>query len=113
MSVRRGWPLLQEPFGTAVGLSIHGVNEFHPHGVDVAAADDLAFLEARSVIARMTLCRVISARTPTLAQALAWAPLWPRHVGKATLALEGAHTGPMACLDLESSENKAADFRSC
>jgi hypothetical protein len=49
--------------------------------------------------------RVISARTPTLAEAPAWAPLGPRQVGKITLALEGDDTRPAVCLDLESSGN--------
>lgn len=51
--------------------------------------------------------RVISAHTPTLAEAPALALPGPRQVGKVTLALEGAHTGPSGGLDLdlESSGN--------
>lgn len=105
MSVRRGLPLLQEPFGTAVRLSIHGVNEFHPRSDGAAAADDLAFLETHSVIARMIPRRLISALMAALAEALAVAPFGPRQVGKTSLALELANTQPAVYLHLEPSGN--------
>jgi hypothetical protein len=67
---------------------------------------NLAFLEARSAIARMIPRRLISAlASALLAEAPAVALLGPFHVGKATLPLEGARTGPAGCLDLESSGN--------
>jgi hypothetical protein len=49
--------------------------------------------------------RLISAIASALAEAPAVALLGPFHVGKATLPLEGARTGPAGCLDLESSGN--------
>jgi hypothetical protein len=59
--------------------------------------------------------RLISALASAMAEAPAVALLGPFHVGKATLPLEGARTGPAGCLDLEFSgnQNKAPAFRSC
>lgn len=66
---------------------------------------DLAFLEARSAIARMIPSRLISALTSAPAEAPAVALPGPRQVGKTTLALELANTRPAVYLDLESSGN--------
>jgi hypothetical protein len=88
--------------GLSWGLPIHGVNEFHPRP---AAGDDLAFLEAPSVIARMIPRRLISALTSALPEASAVALLAPCQVGKTTWALELAEMRPAVCLDIESSGN--------
>jgi predicted AAA+ superfamily ATPase len=82
------------------GLPIRGVNEFHPRP---AAGGNLAFLEARSVIARLIPRRLVSALTSSLAEAPAVALLGPRQVSKTILALELANTRP--AVDLESSGN--------
>lgn len=68
---------------------------------------DLAFLEARSIIAQMIPRRLVAALTSALAEAPAVALLGPRQVGKTTLALAVAGTRPSVYLDLESEADRA------
>lgn len=68
-------------------------------------AGDLAFLEARSVIARMIPGRLISAITSALAEAPAVALLGPRQVGRTILALELADMRPAVYVHPEPSGN--------
>jgi hypothetical protein len=79
---------------------IRGVNEFHPR---LAAGATLRFLRRVPQFERMMPRRVISARTPTLAEAPALG--LPCQVGKTTLALDLADMWPVACLDLKPSGN--------
>jgi predicted AAA+ superfamily ATPase len=66
---------------------------------------NLAFLEARSAIARMISRRLISALASALAEAPAVALVGPCQVGKTALALELANARPTVYRDLESSGN--------
>jgi predicted AAA+ superfamily ATPase len=67
----------------------------------------LAFLERRSIIARMIPRRLLPALTAALAEVPAVALLGPRQAGKTTLALEVARTRPAIYLDLESEADRA------
>jgi hypothetical protein len=63
--------LLQDPLDTTKGLPIHGVNEFHPRPGDPLSRNNRAFLEARSINARMALRRLAPELTPVSAEATA------------------------------------------
>lgn len=71
------------------------------------APRNLAFLESRSIIARMIPRRLLPILAAALAESPAVALLGPRQVGKTTLAHEIAGARPAVYLDLESEADRA------
>src|SRR5687768_1196924 len=66
-----------------------------------------AFLDRRSIIARVIPRRLLTALTSSLAEVPAVALLGPRQAGKTTLALAVAEARPAVYLDLESEADRA------
>jgi hypothetical protein len=83
------------------------MNFIHAVETPWCVAIDLAFRDARSIIASMIPRRLVSALTSALNEAPAVTLLGPRQVGKTTLALELAKKRPAVYLDLESEADRA------